>query len=284
MTTFEADRQPMVEMSLPERISKHLQRTKDFVTETTNNLTESVQQARESVTATAGKAVHTVTHTTDKAVDIAATAQRAVHSVTAAKSQSDETIAKMTQQAKGSLLETVQQTKSSLGQTLQTAQQLSSKTSEAIQTGINSSADQWLQAHPAVSRLVQLILWAADHPIVSLVILLFGIAIAWSFIKAIGRSIDAVGWSLLQAPLRLAQMVIRVGWRSLGFKSSAVKQLALQNTQLPVLVHPNYQPPHNHKQRLAEIATRLEAIQKEQCALLQEAATILDFNKIDLNN
>ena len=276
-------RQPLVEMSLPEGVFGRLQRTKDFVTEATHSLTESVHQARESVTATAENAVNSVTYITDKTPDIAATAQRAVNSVTTAKSESAKMLTAITQQAKGSLSENVERTKSSLEQTLQTAQQLSSKTSEAIQTGINSSVDQWLQTHPAVFRLLHLLLWAAEHPIVSLAIFLFSIAIAWSFIRAIGRLIDTVGWSLLQAPFKLSQLVIGVSWRSLSSNSSAVKQL-MPKHQSPVLRSVNSHPTHNHKQRLAEIAARLEVIQEEQRNLIEEAAAILDSKETHIKN
>ncbi len=281
MTMFA--RQPLVEMSLPEGVFGRLQRTKDFVTEAAHNLAESVHQGKDSVAATAEDAVNSVTHITDKTPDIAATAQRAANSVTTAKSESAKMLNAITQQAKGSLSENVERTKSSLEQTLQTAQKLSSKTSEAIQTGINSSIDQWLQTHPTVFRLLQLLLWAAEHPIVSLVVLLFGIAIAWSFIRAIGRLIDTVGWSLLQAPFKLSQLAIRVGWRSLSFNSSAVKQLASKHTQPPILRGVDSHPTHNHK-RLAEIAARLEVIQKEQRHLLEEVAALLDSKETHIKN
>jgi len=51
--------------------------------------------------------------------------------------------------------------------------QLSDVSSNAIQTAISDSVSEWLQAHPVVFQLVQLLLWAANHPIISLIILVF---------------------------------------------------------------------------------------------------------------
>ena len=185
-------------------------------------LNETTQQAKEALAATTGKAVNTITTATDKAVDtVSATA------------------------------------KSSLDQTLQKADQVSGATSNAIQTAISDSVSEWLQAHPIVFRLVQMLLWATNHPIVSLIVLLFTLAIAWSLIKAIGRLVEAAGFSILQAPLKLGQVLIKV---------SAKKKAGGEK----------------NKQRLAEISTRLEAIQNEQNELLQEAAAIIASNKVDI--
>ena len=186
-------------------------------------LNETTLQAKESLTATAGKAVNTITTATDKAVDtVSATA------------------------------------KGSLEQTLQKADQLSGAMSSAMQTAISDSVSQWLQAHPVVFQLVQVLLWATNHPIISVIILLFAVAIAWSLIKAIGRLLETVGWSLLQSPFKLSQVLIGVSTKSLGNGGN------------------------DKQQRLAEISTRLEAIQKEQNELLQEVAAILASDKIDI--
>lgn len=189
-------------------------------------------------------------------------------------SDSVKTITATAKQAKTSFGETIEQTKGSLEQTLQTT---GSKTSEAIQTAIGSSVSDWLQAHPYVFRLVQLLLWATNHPIVSLVIFLFVVAIAWSTIKAIGRLIETAATSLLQVPFKLSQVLIGIGFQSLGKLSGTVKQLAgANNAHAPTLQDSSSEIIHKDKQqRLAEISTRLEAIQNEQNQLLQEAAALL---------
>lgn len=102
-----------------------------------------------------------------------------------------------------------------------------------------------------------MLLWATNHPIVSLIIILFTFAIAWSLIKAIGRLVEAAGFSILQAPFKFGQVLIKVSTKK---KAGGEK----------------------NKQRLAEISTRLEAIQNEQNELLQEAAAIIALNKVDI--
>lgn len=202
-------------------------------------LEETTQQTKDSLAATAGKAVDTITTATDKAVDtVSATA------------------------------------KGSLEQTLQKADQLSGATSNAIQTTISNSVSEWLQAHPEVSRLVQLLLWATNHPILSLIILLFTVAIAWSLIKALGRLIEMAGWSLLQAPFKFSQVLIGVSAKSLGkFGGKAVKEAGGAEGG------GGAEGAEDKQQRLAEISTRLEAIQEEQNQLLREAASIFASNK-----
>lgn len=259
MTTRAESSKSLVEIELPKTVFSSFHKAKDFLTEAADTLKETTQQAKESLAETAGKAVDTVTVTTDKAVD---------------------TVTATVQQGK----ETIEQAKGSLEQTLQTPGQLSSKTSEAIQTAINSSVSDWLQAHPVVFQLVQLLLWAANHPIISLIILLFAVAIAWSLIKAIGRLIEIAGLSLLQAPFKLSRVLIGVSAKSLGkIGGVAVNQLLPTKTTLPpILQDSSSQPTYQHKQqRLAEISTRLEAIQKEQNELFQEAAAILASDKTD---
>jgi hypothetical protein len=198
-------------------------------------LNETTQQTKESLSATAGKAVNTITTATDKAVDtVSATA------------------------------------KGSLEQTLQKADQLSDVSSNAIQMAISDSVSEWLQAHPVVFHLVQLLLWAANHPIISLIILVFTVAITWSLIKALGRLIEMAGWSLLKAPFKFGQVLIAVSAKSLGEFGG----LAVQRAE-------GAEGEKNKQQRLVEISTRLEAIQKEQSELLQEAATILASDRQD---
>ncbi len=297
MTTQAEGGKSLVEINLPKEVFRSFHKAKDFLTEAADTLKETTQQAKESLAETAGKAVNTVTVTTDKAVDmVTATAQQAkdslkttthaaVDKVTTVTSDSVKSITATAQQAKASVGETIEQTKGSLEQTLKTTGQLRSTTSEAIQTAINSSVSDWLQAHPVVFRLVQLLLWATNHPIVSLIILLFAVAIAWSLIKAIGRLIETAGLSLLQTPFKLGLVLIGVSAKSLGkFGGLAVKQLVPNKTaDPPVLQDSSSKPTYKDKQqRLAEISTRLEAIQKEQNELLQEAAAILASDKIDI--
>ena len=197
------------------------------------------------------------------------------------------------EQAKDFLKETTQQIRESLAatgenaaniittateQTVQKADRLSGATSNAIQTAISDSVSEWLQANPVIFRLVQMLLWATNHPIVSLIILLFTVAIAWSLIKALGRLIEMTGWSLLQAPFKLGQVLLGVSAKSLGkFGGLAVNKAGGVGEAGGAISGAG--GAEDKQQRLAEISTRLETIQKEQNQLLREAASILASNK-----
>ncbi|AVH65902.1 hypothetical protein [Nostoc sp. 'Peltigera membranacea cyanobiont' N6] len=170
-----------------------------------------------------------------------------------------------------------------LEQTWQTAEKFKTTTSGAVKDAMTSSVSDWLTQHPIFFRLVQILGWGANHPIISVIILLFALALLWSIIRAIVRLIETASWSILQVPLKLLQALIKVGFLSLtkvgGF---AVQQITATKTTdiLPALPPEKFQP--NKQQRLAEISSRLEAIQKEQNELLQEAADLIASDTIDI--
>ena len=124
----------------------------------------------------------------------------------------------------------------------------------------------------------------SSHPIISTVIVLFAIALIWQLIKALGYLIEICLRSLLQAPIKLLQLLFGIGVKSLSAVGGlALKQLAVTKPTPPALP-PASSPPiePSKKQRLAEISSRLEALQKEQNELLQEVATIMAADKINL--
>ncbi|MEH1940705.1 MAG: hypothetical protein V7L01_10860 [Nostoc sp.] len=171
----------------------------------------------------------------------------------------------------------------SLEQSWQTAEQFKSTTSGAVKGAIASSASDWLTEHPIFFRLVQILGWAANHPIISVVILLFALALLWSIIKAIVRLIETASWSILQVPFKLLQALIKVSFLSITKVGSfAVQRMTPTETidNLPAFLPENFQP--SKQQRLAEISYRLEAIQKEQNELLQEAADLIASDTIDI--
>ncbi|OYD88845.1 hypothetical protein CDG77_21670 [Nostoc sp. 'Peltigera membranacea cyanobiont' 213] len=171
----------------------------------------------------------------------------------------------------------------SLEQTWQTAEQFKNTTSGAVKDAMASSASDWLTQHPIFFRLVQILGWGANHPIISVIILLFALALLWSIIRAIVRLIETASWSILQVPLKLLQALIKVSFLSLAKVGSfAVQKLTATKTtdNLLTLLPENFQP--NKQQRLAEISSRLEAIQKEQNELLQEATDLIASDTIDI--
>ena len=179
---------------------------------------------------------------------------------------------------------TVEETKDSLGENLQPL---------AVHSIINSSVTDWFEQHPAFLRIINSFNWAISHPIISLIIALFTLAILWSLIKAIGRLIESISVSILQIPLKLIQSLIKYSWLSLSkFSHFATKKITETKTANNTLDHTSdiyqlqntntYQIVSCHKQqRLKHISFRLEEIQKEQQELLQEAADILDSEKIN---
>ncbi|MBU7586881.1 MAG: hypothetical protein KAF91_29190 [Nostoc sp. TH1S01] len=182
---------------------------------------------------------------------------------------------------------TLEQAKSSIGQGLQTADQFKNTTSGMIESAIAASINDWLTQHPTMLRLLHALNWAANHPIISLVFFLFSLAIIFSVINAIIRLFTTASFSILQAPLKLLQALIKVIFLSLAklgsFVFHNITNHQIDNTST-VLVN-NLQPLyHDKQQRLAEISSRLEALQQEQKQLLQEAAEIIatDTNNLEI--
>ncbi|MBD0303349.1 MAG: hypothetical protein ICV85_14615 [Tolypothrix sp. T3-bin4] len=140
--------------------------------------------------------------------------------------------------------------------------------------------------HPAIFRMVQIFTWGSNHPIISLIILLFTIAIASSIIKAIVRLIETASWSILQVPFKLLFALIKVSFFSfIKFTNIALKKVTSPQpvNNLPALPPATYPEIYKDKQqRLAEITMRLEAIQKEQKQLLQEATELLATDTIEM--
>lgn len=229
-----------------------IDKVKDLLTSCADTLEEKTQQAKASLI-----------ETTDKAVD---------------------RVSAIASGAKVSIVENIDQTKNAVEQTLQTTGQIKSTTSDAIQTAISSSLSDWLVEHPAVLRIVQLLAWGTNHPILSLVILLFAIAIAFSLIKAIGSIFEKAWLSILQAPLKLGQFLIIFSSQSLGkFGSLMINPLiANKNAELSIIpsnLQSNFEFTQKTKQRLLEISNRLEEIQNEQNELLKEATAILNWDQ-----
>ncbi|MBF2063408.1 MAG: hypothetical protein IGS39_03080 [Calothrix sp. C42_A2020_038] len=171
--------------------------------------------------------------------------------------------------------------KNSLHKTLQSAENIQQSTSAAIQNSMNSSVNDWFAQHPAVYKLVQLLGWAANHPIWSVVIALLFIAFAWSIIRAVVRLIETASLSILKTPLRLILLLVSYIGQKLGkYTAFGWKKLTSSNTVVVAPQIDNNTDTENKKpERLAEISVRLAEIQSEQNALLAEAAELLKLNK-----
>ncbi|ABA19651.1 conserved hypothetical protein [Trichormus variabilis ATCC 29413] len=173
-----------------------------------------------------------------------------------------------------------------LGQSWQTAEQIKSTTSVALKTAIDASVNDWLVQHPTFWRLVQILGWATNHPIISFIILLFAIAVIWNIIKAIMYLIETASWSILQLPLKLIQALIQgvvlavTKIVSLGIQKISNSHIMDDTKALPVTsteVFAQYK-----QQRLIDISHRLEEIQQEQQQLLQEAQELIASDTIEV--
>ncbi|MDH6106004.1 hypothetical protein NWP22_09030 [Anabaenopsis tanganyikae CS-531] len=211
-----------------------------------------------------------------------------VDSIANSKQQFSEslkaTASKQTGEVVDTVINTFQKVKDSVDETLQSAEQIKNTTSSALQTVVTDSVNNWLTQHPGFLRFLHLLGWAGSHPILTIVILLFAIALIWSIIKVIVRLIETASWSLLQIPVKLIWSVIKVSFVSLtkftGFAFQSVRDSKLDNTvkNLPI----NSETFDNNKhQRLAQISKRLEVIQAEQQQLLAEAADLMAGENID---
>lgn len=211
------------------------------------------------------------------------TIEESLHDITdKAQQVSDDwkqTATQSTENAINTFTNTVEQAKDSLEQNLPQV---------TVQTAVTSSFTDWFEPHPAFLRIIKLFNWSINHPIISFIIIIFSLAILWSLIKAIGRLIESASLSILQIPLKLLQTLIKHSWRSLSNLSHLIKiKFNLQkatnnNSELKLENNTAYQLiSYNKQQRLKDISVRLEDIQKEQQELLQEAADILDSERIN---
>ena len=157
----------------------------------------------------------------------------------------------------------------------------------SVETAVNSSIKNWFEQHPAFLGIIKSLNWAANHPIISLIIFIVGLAILWTVIKAIGRLIEKASLSVLQIPLKLLGSLTKYCWRSLSrfsvfaAKKFTSKKAIIEKPELQLEQHTAFEIiSSNKQQRLKDISTRLEEIQVEQQELLKEAADILDVEKI----
>lgn len=276
ISAVESDKLPIA-TELPGKIFNRLHKVKDVFTQATGTLHETTQQAQTSVTETALEAVDRANALTQQTKDyLTIKSQNAVD----VAHDTFKAIKTTAQQAQASVQETIEQTKGSVAQTMQTTGQIKTTTTAAVQSVVNDSISDWLQAHPTALRLVQMLVWATQHPILSLVIFLFTVAIAWSLIKAIGRLFDKFWLFILKVPLQLGQFLIRACSQLIGnFGSLTIKGFSgNKNTALPT-IPASESVSQDKQQRLHKISIRLEEIRKEQNELLQEAVAIMDSDE-----
>lgn len=245
----------LTEINGTNRVFSSFHKIKDLLSQTADNLPDKTQQVKASLI-----------ETTDKAAD----------KVTA-----------IAQQAKASVVENIAQTKDSIEQLGQATGQIKHTTSQAVQLAIGSSVNDWIQTHPVVLRLLQLLAWASDRPILSLVILLVTLAIAWTLIKSVGSLFEKFLLALLQLPLKLGKFLLQVSFQSFSNFSNLIIKQSWPDRQPITSDAQNLNfasNKQNNKRRLLEISNRLAEIGQEQNQLLQEVEAILNSESFELEN
>jgi hypothetical protein len=163
---------------------------------------------------------------------------------------------------------------------------------------IYDSISDWLGDHQTLSRLVQMFGWAANHPIISGIVLIFALAILWNLIKGIGHFIQLASLSIIRVPLKLLWGLVAVSFVAVGKlvvnRYGVIKQrnsASQESKEVAILPEESSQVIKLEKQadsksdkqeRLLEITARLEALQKEQKDLLQEAATLMVSHQVEI--
>lgn len=207
--------------------------------------------------------------------------QKATDILTKTVNQTVDSLTQATHRAVDTVTTTTEQAKASFGDKVQQAEQLSGIASETIQNAIISLIKDWINAHPKIYFLV-------SHPLITLAMVLFAILILWGFLKALGGFFEQAWLTLLQALMKLSQLLFGFIYQHLislnvlsinkFFVNKQVKSAALDCQQLSSESNETESP-----ERLTELLKRLEAINQEQKQILQEVAAILDSDKISPN-
>jgi len=238
------------------------------------------------------KTLNTFTEATTQATGIiektAQTAQQTKIAVTEMAGKAVSTVNEATHQMFTSLGQKGEEGKVFLGDRLQGADNLSNSVSTKLENAIATVIERqmntvnlWIDAHPTVSWLTQALLWGINHPILSLVILIFALVILRQFIKALGSFVEqAILW-IVKAPFKLVQFLFSLISKPLS-KSRANE---LESTQLEdnVLALSSSMPAsisYEHKERLRNILRRIEVLKEEQDELLQEVKSILALDDL----
>jgi hypothetical protein len=128
-------------------------------------------------------------------------------------------------------------------------------------------------------HLFQVLNWGINHPVITLVILLFLLAIVWSILKRVVNFIEIASWSIFQFPWKLCQSLLKSLFLYLGYLANLASQRITGKKATdyiyPIITRVVPITYLNKQQRLIQISDRLIAIHKEEEALLKEAANLI---------
>lgn len=252
-------------INLADDLSQSWQNVTTFSSQAVNQVTETSLKAKDALTNSASTAVNTISKSTNQAIDILSqTTDKAKAALSETTNQAVNTITANTEQAKASLEASIKK-----------AENVSEQASEVLQNAISSLIGDWINAHPQL-------IWLVNHPFVSLAILFLVILILWGLLQALGRFFEQAWLMLLQSPIILMQFIFGSVYQLIGglFRK---KNLVIETKVKPVDLKRLSSQSLAQQKRLAEIITRLDALNQEQKQLMQEAAAILRSDEISVN-
>jgi hypothetical protein len=257
-----------------------------------NGFSQVLEKSKNSLNEMTGKTINTITEVTTQATGIvektAQTAQQTKISVTEMAGKTVNTVNEATHQMFTSLGQKGEEGKVFLGDRLQGTENLSNSITTKLENAIATvlarqmnTIKLWIDAHPTLSWVTKALVWGINHPILSLVILIFALVILRQFIKAFGSFVEQALLWILKAPFKLVQFLfslISKPWSKSRLNELETKQL--EDNVLALSSSMSASISYAHQERLVKIFTRLEAIRQEQNELLQEVKAILALDEL----
>ena len=226
-----------------------------------SGLDEAATMLKTSVLEATGGAVQTITETSHQAASVFK--ETTLQATDALNNATNLSVHKLNA-ATDSLTQTAAKTKLVLDETLQKTEQLSGAISYGAQEVVVNSMQGWMAEHPIVA-------WIVAHPLWSIALIVFAIFLCWSLLGAVVQLTQKAWIALLQAPLKLIQML----WSGLSqsFHRTDASSLMLPDVTQPDVTQPASQ--REAQERLPQILSRLEALHQEQEALMKEMRSML---------
>ena len=254
-------------INLPGDISQSWQNVTIFSGKAVNQVTETSQKAKESLTNSASTAAKAISKSTNQAVDI----------LSQTTDKEKAAFSETTNQAVNRITVNTEQAKASLEASIKKAEGVSGEASKVLQNAISSLISDWINEHPKI-------FWLVSHPLVSLGILFLAILIVSGLLKALGQFFEK-GWLvILQAPIIVSRLIFGSVYQlinGLFGRNNLVIESKIQPVDLKRLSPQSFA--QKEQERLAEIISRLDALNQEQSKLIQEAASILRSDEVSIN-
>lgn len=216
-----------------------------------SGLNKATTTLKTSVLEATGGAVKTITETSHQAAN--AFKETTVQATGALNGATDIAVEKLNT-ATSSITQTAEKTKFALDETLHKTERLSGAISHSVQEVVAASMKTWMAEHSIVS-------WIIAYPLWTIALLILVIFLCWSLLGAIAQLTQRMWLALLQAPLKLTQLLSKGAFQA--FQSADASSLTKMKGQQDV------------QERLAKISSRLEALHQEQEVLMKEMRSML---------